>query len=253
MPNYFGPELQQIAYWLREITGRGSGQYGYPDPWSPRSLEREGDGETLRDYFDRVVEDGILDEDAKEELEQYALEESALVVLSLESSSTTIRSLSIQAFVSARNLVDTYLEVDRSRPLHYLRFDYEPHQPGRLFKEPQPHVHVRPEGEPRMSVPMTEERHLLTGFFDILYRNYFYETWREWARVHAWEPLARRHRYELELFDRIAEAYESGRLEWIRNNYQRAFEDLKDAIGDELDDFFPETSRASGPLSVLNL
>ena len=62
----------------------------------------------------------------------------------------------------------------------YLRLDYDLSAVGPLLKEPQPHVHVEADGEPRFPVPVAGDD-LVGWFLDFVYRNFFYDVWILWA------------------------------------------------------------------------
>ncbi len=245
MADYFTPGLDYVASWVRGISERSSTHASFPTSWAPGDFERKGPDETLLDYFKRVVDEGV-----EGELQQNTIEESALVLISLGCNDETLQQINVECFVTrASTIVDAYLT---DAVPHYLRFDYDPHAPGPLFKEPQPHLHVQPSGEPRLGLSCPGERSLLAAFFDFLYRNYFHEEWMEWVR-RRWEPIARRYKWETERLDTIAATFSRGNLEALRENHDAQFEALKEAVSDELDDFFPEVRRDPDEFSFVNL
>jgi hypothetical protein len=129
--------------------------------------------------------------------------------------------------------------------------DYDPGQPGPLFLEPQPHIHVQ-DGEPRMNLSLSTNRSLMGGFFDVLYRNYLRVKWHAWART-VWEELARQKRWEFDIFDRIDEAYNDGKIELLKTEYSRYFSELKIVLNDTLNEMFPEPRRDPEKFDVLIL
>jgi hypothetical protein len=246
MADYFTPGLERVARWFRSVSHGQPGRSSFPPPWSPDDFERKAEDETLREYFERVVDDGL-----DEELERNAIEESALVLISLSCNDDTLQQLTVEGFVTrGPPLLDAYLA---DSPPQYLRFDYDPRAPGPLFKEPQPHLHVEPSGEPRLGVSCPEERSLLAAFFDVLYRNYFQDKWMEWVDD-QWERIARRTQdWNLGHLETIAETYSRGNLTALREQHGTEFRALKTAVSEELNDFFPEPRRDPDELSFVNL
>lgn len=245
MADYFTPGVERVARWIRAISERRSARVSFPPAWSPGAVERKGRHESLLEYFRRVVDEGL-----DEELERNAIEESALVLISLTCNRGTLQRLNVEAFVTgASTLADAYLDDAR---LRYLRFDYDPQSPGPLFKEPQPHLHVEPFGESRVGISCPEQRSLLAVFLNLLYRNYFHDKWLDWVRD-RWEPIARTRRWNLDRLETIADAYSRGNLTALRERHGRQFEELKRAISDELNDFFPDVRRDADECSFVNL
>jgi hypothetical protein len=110
--------------------------------------------------------------------------------------------------VDGGTLEDYYL--DQSYAAQYLRFDYHPHAPGRMFREPMPHVHIRADGEPRFGWPCGSAN-MVVDFLEMLYLNYHYGQWLRWARS-IWEDVIRECKVKEDPFDRIFGAYQKG--EW---------------------------------------
>jgi hypothetical protein len=120
-----------------------------------------------------------------------------------------ILAASCQVVVVEGGILEDYY-LDEAYSAQYLRFDYHPHAPGRMFREPMPHVHIQADGEPRFGWPYSSAN-VVVDFLEILYLNYHYEQWLRWARS-IWDGVLRERKIEEDPFDRIFGAYQKG--EW---------------------------------------
>lgn len=114
----------------------------------------------------------------------------------------------------------------------YLRFDYHPHAPGRMFREPMPHVHIHADGEPRFGWPCGSAN-IVADFLEMLYLNYHYDQWLKWARS-IWEDVIRKHAVKEDPFDRIFGAYQRG--EWsLLEPHRTLLKHFRDGLQSEKD------------------
>lgn len=87
----------------------------------------------------------------------------------------------IQILRTSATLEDFLASSSDDAETQYLRLDFDPNQPGAFLKEPQPHVHVVGEGEPRFPVPELGRECPVGWFIDFVYRNFFYDVWIDYA------------------------------------------------------------------------
>ena len=250
---YFGSQgLQNVATWLAAVQASDDGIYGFPAKWRPGAYERQGAQESVSQYFRRILEEVF-----EGNPESAAIEESVLALISLTYENGSIQRLNIETFIAPEmTLADAYYESEEDDEndkaiIHYLRMDYDPGQPGPLFLEPQPHIHVQ-NGAPRMNLSLCSSRSLMGGFFDVLYRNYLPGKWHDWAR-NVWKDLARDKKWEFEIFNRIAEAYNDGEVELLETEYLLYFNELKIVLNDALDEIFPAPRRDFQEFGILSL
>lgn len=128
------------------------------------------------------------------------------------------------------DLTSFYLGAAKSA--QYLRLDYDLEALGPLFKEAAPHVHIRPDGEPRFACCV--HQNIVAEFVDFIYRNYFHDVWVKWAR-RVWEKQASSSA-DNEVFDRIVNAFnradiealvaEKSTLDRMKSCWQRAVDSM---------------------------
>lgn len=137
----------------------------------------------------------------------------------------------VHIIVAVDSTIDD-LYCDPSLPCHYFRMEADASQPGPLFKEAFPHIHVRLDGEPRFGLGAKCRTHVLQEFIEFIYRNYRHEEWMVWAR-HAYEVHKCCTPDELYLFDRLSDAYNTGDRDSLRL-LRSASSNIRDAIALEL-------------------
>ncbi|MFT3768167.1 MAG: hypothetical protein QM820_22175 [Minicystis sp.] len=123
----------------------------------------------------------------------------------------------------------------------YLRLDYDMSALGPLLKEPQPHLHVEADGEPRFPVPVSTDD-IVGWFLDFVYRNFFYEDWLLWAEI-AWDDWCR-SRARDNRWPRLVQAFNQSAVRIIESNEDLA-QDLR-----ELKRCLQHQRRQLFPLSV---
>lgn len=137
-----------------------------------------------------------------------------------EGDGTYLTKLSCQAFVlvkgprfgrcgecRSRLNQDPYFGLTDSDQLldeiQYFRLDYHPAEPGKLFAEPMPHLHVDPDANVRCGFRAQPDT-LLPDFIEWLYLNFRYETWEQWAKD-VWQERAQPDHKPLDLFQQAKE------------------------------------------------
>lgn len=125
------------------------------------------------------------------------------------------------------------------RDHRYLRADYDMSALGPLLKEPQPHVHVEGDGEPRFPVPVAAADDVVGWFLDFVYRNFFYEDWILWAES-AWDAWCDAHGRP-NRWARLVQAFKQSRVRIIEGDPGLAqdLRDLKRCLLDERRRLFP--------------
>ncbi len=119
------------------------------------------------------------------------------------------------ACVHALVAVDTTVEhvySDPSLPAQYFRLEADRSQPGPIFKEAFPHVHVHLDGAPRFSIGNPDRPHVLQEFIEFLYRNYRHDAWVQWARE-AYEARVCERAEDIANFNALVDAYNKGSRE----------------------------------------
>jgi hypothetical protein len=87
-----------------------------------------------------------------------------------------IEYANLQALLAEVSIAD-FANGAGTEPHRYLRADHDTSALGPLLKEPLPHLHVEPDGEPRFPLQLTAATDLVGWFLDFVYRNYFYDHW----------------------------------------------------------------------------
>ncbi len=124
----------------------------------------------------------------------------------------TLAYVNCQALVTIGGTLEDYY-LDPSVEAQYLRLDYDLGALGAMFREPSPHVHIRPDGEPRF--PMTQTSNVIMDFFDFIYRNYFHAEWLDWAES-LWRREATFRGLDVDAFDRVKDAFDRSRSDELK-------------------------------------
>ena len=121
----------------------------------------------------------------------------------------------------------------------YLRLDYDLTAVGPLLKEPQPHVHVEADGEPRFPVPVVHGDDLVGWFLDFVYRNFFYDVWITWAET-VWDDWCA-ERARTNRWVKLKEAFDQSAVRVIESDPDlvRDLRDLKRSLSEERRRIFP--------------
>lgn len=171
----FTPGLEQLVHTIR--GARRSGRIVFP-PGLPEGAARRSDDESAHVWMRRcITEVGSVD--------KLAVEENLVLLLVIHLREGQLEHANLQALWAEVSIAD-FAAGDGTEPHRYLRADHDTSALGPLLKEPLPHVHVEPEGEPRFPLPPTAAGDVVGWFLDFVYRNFFYEDWIVWAEV-AWD------------------------------------------------------------------
>ena len=171
----FTPGLEQLIHTIRGV--RRSGRIAYP-PGLSEGAARRSTNEPAHLWMRRCVAEvgGV---------ENLAVEENLALLLVVHLRDDHIEYANLQALWSEVSIAD-FAKGDGTQPHRYLRADHDTKALGPLLKEPLPHVHAEPEGEPRFPVHLTASSDLVGWFLDFVYRNFFYDHWIVWAEV-VWD------------------------------------------------------------------
>ena len=136
-------------------------------------------------------------------VEYVRLEENLVVFLIVHVAEGKITYANLQA-LWAKVPISAFVRGDGSQEHRYLRLDHDLKALGPLLKEPQPHVHIEAEGQPRFPV-LAPDGDVVGWFLDFVYRNFFYKDWIVWAEV-AWEDWCR-ERARPNRWERLVQAF----------------------------------------------
>lgn len=131
------------------------------------------------------------------------LEENLAVFLTVHVAASKITYANLQALCTEVPMV-AFVQGGGVAAHHYLRLDHDLKALGPLLKEPQPHVHVEADGEPRFPV-VVPDGDVVGWFLDFVYRNFFYEHWIVWAQG-EWADWCR-ERARLNRWPRLVQAF----------------------------------------------
>jgi hypothetical protein len=207
----------------------GIAPYGRTEARYPAECKdhRISEGEGAHGWFKRLI-DGPLEG----RVERCAVEQNMAVVAHLEYAGEKITYANIQVLVAEADLESFYCD-DAIRSW-YFRLDYDLRCLGPLFKEPLPHIHCLPEGEPRFHCP-APTGNAVVDFFDFIYRNFHPEKWRDWAhRAYAASLL----QGEKDLFEPIKAAFATNEHEALMTKYSDGLIALKRVCRNLKDDVF---------------
>ncbi len=162
------------------------------------------------------------------------VEEHVAIFAVIHWHSGVMRYLNCQVVVALEGTIDD-LYCDPGLRAQYLRLDYDLQALGSMFREPAPHIHVHPDGEPRFALATTQN--VLMDFFDFVYRNYCYDQWLRWA-TDVWERDARRQNLDLAALNRVHDAFDSGSCEALEK-VRKELDAMKRAWRRERDALWP--------------
>jgi len=210
------------------------GRRSFP-PRLPRDAARYTDSHgSTREWFREAVDAHVPDQ----QVARWAVEDNIFIFAVVEwEGYSSISFARLQAVVvNGGDVEDLYLlepghedELD----VQYLRLDFDLQNPGRIFKDPQPHLHSRPLHEPRFGLPT--DGNVVVGFLDLIYRNYKHEAWLGWAE-RVW---SRRGGFgpENDPLPAIVAAFESGETGILRDQFSDHLGRLKNLLREEADGY----------------
>lgn len=205
--------------------------HAFPAHWNP-SWGRVGDGGgDIHSWFKSSVNR------AGGDLNQCKIEENLAAFIALRCDGNIIRYASMQLLVTTDATLEDFYERKGKGKHHYFRLDYEPeHRLEEMFRTPLAHIHVNPLGAPRISLSGMGTGNVVIDFFDFLYRNYFYNQWRSWAKD-VWDKDVKRRmiRPDKDPWFTIEAAFRHNKLDQLRRFsteigwMKQAFRATKDA------------------------
>lgn len=174
---------------LMQLEGGGT----FPAGWTRRKTKVDATG-SIAAWFKEVVDDSLNGAPERIRIESWANGAPCdLGVLAVAKREGNVLSFAgIEAIVVVGGELES-LYLGEKVDARYHRLDYHPDELGKLLCEPLPHVHLRPDGPPRLAIGVGLNP--VTDFFDMIYRNYFPEQWLEWARD-SWREACRRQGFD---------------------------------------------------------
>ncbi len=197
----------------------------FPPTWQV-SDGRIGPSETLHAWFKRIV-----DQHLNRQPEACQVEDNLAFFCVVARKGAQVTYINAQALVTLDGPLEEFYRGHAGVSAQYFRLDFDPTCLGPLYKEPLPHVHTIPAGEPRMYLGGLGHDGVLVEFLDLLYRNYFYDAWAEWAE-RVWSKY-RKPRSMPDNLPAIREAFASGQHAILRQDYRNDLMHLKRALFDE--------------------
>lgn len=176
--------------------------------------------DSVHTWFTRLVDNQL-----KGRVEECAVETNMGVFAHLRYRDGLIAYANIQVIVAEADLETFYL--DDKTPCSYFRFDYDLDCLGKMFKEPQPHVHTVPEGAPRFGQHL-QRGNAVVDFFDFIYRNYHHAKWISWAR-YAYSREGPALGREEDVFKPIEEAFKANKHQELVSIYGNSLGHVKAA------------------------
>ena len=204
MNNAFSDGVDNVLRQLR--YGARSESSSFPPRWSV-AQGRIGAGETIHDWFVRCV-----DQCLGGNIGPCTVAENIAIFAVLRWHKKTIFYLNCQALVTLDCSLDEFY-CDGAKKAQYLRLDYDLDALGAMFREPSPHVHVLPDGEPRF--PFSGSSNAVIDFLDFIYRNYQFEDWFIWAET-VWKAEAARRKLDDAALDQVKRAFNDSNYESLK-------------------------------------
>jgi hypothetical protein len=167
------------------------------------------DGE-LHGWFRRVVREQFDDDP-----DACVIEPNIAVLADLEvPTGDLIEKASIQVIVTQGESIEDYcMKEDGANQAQYLRLDFDLGCLGPMFKESLPHIHVKPDHEPRFAL---HTGHVVAEFIDMIYRNYKHDLWMVWASRVWHDELRRRGRNaNTSVFMPVSEAFKASQIGYL--------------------------------------
>lgn len=227
MSAYFSDGVENVFTLLK---AKGEGQSSFPRNWR---LEhgRIGAVESVHRWFVRCVDDHLGGDHGRCQVAD-RLAVFAIVRWRKE----MLAYVNCQALVTIGGTLEDYY-LDPYVEAQYLRLDYDLGALGAMFREPSPHVHIRPDGEPRF--PITQTPNVIMDFFDFIYRNYFHVEWLDWAEA-LWQKVAVERGLDVATFDRVRDAFDRSRYDELKR-WCEPLGYMKQAWRSKKDELWPYT------------
>lgn len=233
----FTSGIEQVLHVLRP-GNRPSGRTAFP-PGLPDGGARRSADEPAHAWLRRCI-DGYFAGD----IGRVRVEENLALFLVVHWSGGHIQYTNLQA-LWAQVPLSVFIDGGDAAPHRYLRLDYDMTALGPLLKEPQPHVHVEPDGEPRFPLSVSAADDVVGWFLDFIYRNFFYEDWILWAEV-VWDDRCRMQKRD-NRWPRLVEVFNQSAIGVLEQDadLRRDLRDLKRCLLDERRLLFPLMTKAA--------
>jgi hypothetical protein len=200
-------------------------QQRFPPQWdAQKGRFGPGGGESVQQWLSRCAQEQLNGDIAR-----WQIEENLGVFAAIERSGRIMTWANLQAVVVNGATLEEFVRARRGAAI-YLRVDYDLKNLGEMFREPLPHIHVVPHGEPRIAFPIGRDGNLLADFFEFLYLNYFHRKWLVWARE-VWSLARHSHGLDAEAdpFEPIAAAFPGNQVKFLRQR-RTEIQWIKDAL-----------------------
>ena len=164
---------------------RPSGKSYYPKQLKNRESETiVSKSEPVADWFVRII-DTILDGDIK----ACEIEDNVAVFVIVKWENNRINYINFQVFITIEGNLEKFYNGFSSIKHQYFRLDlddrylYSESPMTSIFSEPMPHIHSIPKGPPRFFLNYRESKNIILDFIELIYLNYRYDKWLEWAQT----------------------------------------------------------------------
>lgn len=220
--------MQAVLQCLRPHGPEGTASF---PPGGASSMRHGKQREPLSAWFSRCVDTHLGGDPAPCQLEANI----ALLSEVRWQDDTSIQYANMQAIVVLNgNLADLYC--GEQVCTQYLRLDFDPNNLGLLFREPHPHIHVHPTGEPRLA--MTSSGNVVVAFLELLYRNYHHDAWQDWV-TGVWNKRAPEAGKESDPLRHILRAFQTNKGDVLRERYAEPLGRLRQYLRAEADAAYP--------------
>jgi hypothetical protein len=200
----------------------------------------------LQKWFRNLIGD---ESTARQRIDDCAIDENIACLAAVDWNDDILDFCRMQILITERgNLMDFYRDTEEKVSAVYYRLELDPNQPGPLFTEPQPHVHVVPKGPPRFSFTSPENEFLPLAFLEFIYLHHKPIKWCSWARevCSLKKPTLK--------FEGLLQVFSDGkgRLWKERRNFRSDLNELKTILGSAKRDEMRDLPKLSPDLGLLN-
>ena len=224
MPNrsslFCSPGAETVTALLSPPPQSPQGSLIFPRKGLFEADMRVSDSESVHTWFRRLIGSTSSDE----RIDDCAINSNFAFFGSVHWDRSWITRCSFQALVTTDDSLSKFYHDGRVKSFYY-RLDFDPHQPGPLFREPQPHVHCTPSGPPWVPFLCVQGEYVLISFLEFLFLNYFYQDWLAWAEQQS------RRSVTPDAFAAIVESYKTGPLPRL-DQLAPDLEELKRTLSD---------------------
>ncbi len=191
--------------------------------------------ETPHNWFKRIV-----DEQLNGKTEPCAVEENMAVFAKLVYDNGIITYSNVQVIIVDDDLDIFYKSASPANiNARYLRLDYDLSSLGEMFTHPHPHIHVTADGVPRFDAYFSHNGNIIIDFFDFIYRNFFIDKWKEWARNASKSNMASLENANSAVFDLIVDAFKANQCDVLTSKYANHIFHIKEGCRAVKEKIFP--------------